>query len=171
MIGKFLPLEKISLFLLALSLACAVWFYAAMHRARADAAVTRADNSRLLEAIAAKNDAIEALRRDIGNRDAVIAKRDADINQLHTAAIEAATAIQGADNDNPDCDIDVRLPDSLSQPLRLLYAKAARRGGSGNHTDAPAGNPVPAETHAGTAVGDDGARARAMDGKTDRLGR
>lgn len=170
-IGKIVPLEKIALILLAISLACALWFYVAMHQTKADAAMTRADNSRLLDSISAKNAAIEALRLDVSNRDAVIAKRDARISELHTAAIEAATDIQGASNDNPDCDIDARLPASLSQPLCVLYAKAANRDGSGNHSAAPAINSVSAQNHAGTAVNNDSAQSRAVGGKTDHLGR
>lgn len=170
-IAKIIPLDKIPLFLAAFLLVCCLWCYAAMLGAREDAAATRADSAKLLASAKAGDAAIAALQRNIDERDAIIKQREARITALHAAGTEAAAAIQGASNDSPECNIDARLSRSLSDPLRILYAKTAGRDRAPGDSSGPAVNIIPAKTDAGTAGGDDSPQPRALGGGPAHLGR
>ena len=169
--AKIIPLDKIPLFLAAFLLVCCLWCYAAMLGAREDAVAARADSAKLLASARAGDAAIAALRRNIDEQDAIIKQRDARITALHAAGTEAAAAIQGASNDSPECNIDASLPRSLSDPLRILYAKTAGRDRTPGDSSGSAVNIVPAKTDAGTASGDEHPQPRAVDGGHGRLGR
>jgi len=171
-IARIIPFDKIPLVLAAFLLSCCLWCYVAMIGARSDAAAARADNAKLTVSVKAGVAAIAALQRDIEERDAVIKQRDARITALHAAGMEAAAAIQGAANDdNPECNIDARLPRALSDPLRVLYAKTAGRDHTADTGAMSAGNTVPAKTDAGTAGNIDRSQSREMGGGTGRVGR
>ena len=151
------------------SLACA-WMHSSLNNEREAHNVTRADNARLLVAIASHESTIAVLRGELTEQATLLAERDASISQFNVAALDAAIAIQGAANDSTDCNIDAVLPDSLSQPLRLLYTQAAGRDGYAGRAGAASLPPVPAQATAGASAGNDTAQSRTVDGKAPALG-
>lgn len=151
-------------------LACA-WLYSSLDNEREAHSVTRGDNTRLLVSIASHEQTIRGLRGEMAEQATLLAERDASIATFNEAALEAAIVIQGAANDSPECNIDAVLPDSLSQPLRLLYTQAAGRAGYAGRAGAASLSPVPAQATAGASAGNDPAQSRAVDGKASAVGK
>lgn len=151
-------------------LACA-WLYSSLGEEREAHNETRGDNARLLASIASHERTIRDLRGEMAEQAILLAERDASIATFNEAALEAAIAIQGAANDSPECNIDAALPDSLSQPLRLLYAQAAGRDGYAGRSGAASLFPVPAQAAAGASAGNDPAQSRTVDGKASAVGK
>lgn len=156
---------------LCVSLLACAWLYSSLGDEREAHNVTRGDNARLLASIASHEQAIRDLRGEIAEQATLLAERDARIATFNEAALDAAIAIQGASNDSPDCNIDAVLPDSLSQPLRMLYTQAAGRDGYATRPGASSFAPVPAQTTAGASAGNDPAQSRTVDGKASAVGK
>ena len=156
---------------LCVSLLACAWLYSSLGDEREAHNVTRADNARLLVAIASQEKAIADLRGELTDQATLLAERDASIATFNEAALEAAIAIQGAINDSPECNIDAVMPDSLSQPLRLLYTKAAGRNGYSGRSGAASLPPIPAQATAGASAGNDPAQSRTVDGKAPAVGK
>lgn len=155
---------------LCVSLLACAWLYSSLDNEREAHNVTRGDNARLLASIASHEHTIRDLRGDIAEQATLLAERDASIATFNEAALDAAIAIQGASNDIPDCNIDAVLPDSLSQPLRLLYTQAAGRDGYAGRAGAASLPPVSAQATAGASAGNDPAQSRTVDGKASAVG-
>lgn len=170
-IARIIPANGIAIVLAAFLFSCCLWCYAATTRARTDAAAARTDNAKLLVSVKAGDAVIATLQRDIEERDAIIKQRDARITTLHAASMEAAAAIQGATNDTPECNIDVLLPRSLSDPLRILYVKTTSRNRATDNSAGTADNPVSAKADAGTAGSDNRPQSRTVGGGTGHMGR
>lgn len=138
----------------------------------------RNDNQALAERLGvalaannAQNATIARLRSDADARDILLAQRDMRIDAINTAAVHAVIAIQGAGNDNPQCNVDAPLPVSLSGPLFLLHSQLSGRGGAAGDSAGSAPRPVPGQAGTGTAARVDGARSGAVDGRPAKVGR
>ena len=152
---------------LASALLLMTWAYRVKSDRLEDA---QADNALLRSAIASRDVTIGALQWDVATKDTAIKNRDARLEELRAATIDTAIEIQGAYNDSPSNDIDAPLPLSLSQPLRILFAKAADNNSPATNTNAPAVNAVSAKADTRTATHDDAAHSRAVDSAATRLG-
>ncbi len=161
-IWKLFSPEKILYVILAASVACALWFYASTQRAEASIANLRADNSKLTEAVAEKDSALNRLQYDISVKEAMLAQRDRRIDELNSYTIQAITSIQRAKNDGSACDIDALLPNSLSDPLRILYTATAGSNGPSDNINVSSGKPVSAEGNAQNSGTVDGQKPGAM---------
>lgn len=155
---------------LALALLACAWLFSSLDDEREAHNVTRTDNTRLMVAVASHEEAIRILKGAIAEQAQLLAERDASIATFNEAALDAAIAIQGASNDSPDCNIDTVLPDSLSQPLRLLYTKASGRDGYTGRGGAASISPISAQAPAGASAGNDPTQSRSVDGKAPTLG-
>jgi hypothetical protein len=165
-------MNRIPLIALAVALAACAGLGLWLRAEKAEHQVTLSEKARLHDALAAKDAALAEIRRDYDRQQRVLAERDRQLYDLNAALADTAAAIEGADNEASDCDIDAPLPQSLVRPLRLLGDKAGNGARAAGDTSRPAPVPVPAPAHAPDAPGaGNGAQAGAMGGPAGGLGR